>query len=348
MDRLSICSLCLCLCLGACGERVADENQITVDLDHDVQENILFSSFVDSITYIPLEASEDCLIGNIRDVVVSDSLVFVLNEERTSLFIFDKKGNYKRKIEHVGTGPGEYLAINQFSYHTKDRILSIVSNTLKVIEYALDGRLIREFKTDDYFTDVHRLDDGSYLLSRVQRIDEPNELLFLTDPAGGNLKSLLSKDMRYKVDGSEHWDFTEFNHEVHFISPQLKHILYKFDKNVLVKEFEIVIRPEVSEEYSEYKPDVLGFGDDYYRTVYRESERWLNLTFWSQSKGLRVLLFDKVRKQYVVGHDFKNDIDGYGVGDFLSASEGNTFTGYIEAKELDQNPIIQILHLRDS
>lgn len=40
-------------------------------------------------------------------------------------------------------------------------------------------------------------------------------------------------------------------------------------------------------------------------------------------------------------------MDDLGVGDFLSASEENTFTGYIETEDLDQNPIIQVLHLKN-
>lgn len=347
MNKLSIYCLCLSICLGACTERVVEGSQITVELDSGVQEELLFSSFVDSVTYIPLDVNEECFMGGIRDVLISDSSVFVLNEERTSIFVFDKNGTYKRKVEHVGNGPGEYLAINQFSYHAKDRILSVVTNTLKVIEYDESGRMIREFKTDDYFTDLYRLDDGSYLLSRISRIDEPNELLYLADPDGKHLKSLLGRDLHYKVDGSDHWDFVVFNNEVHFISPQLKHILYRYNAGKLEEEFEIKIHPEVSKEYYEDKPGILGFGDDYYRTVYCESEKWLNLTFWSQSKGLRVVLFDKVRKQYVVARNFKNDMDDLGVGDFLSASEENTFTGYIETEDLDQNPIIQVLHLKN-
>lgn len=70
------------ICFTACSHSSNNEDDmILIDLEENVQENILFSSFVDSISYIPLETKDECLIGKIRDVIISDSIIFVLKGE---------------------------------------------------------------------------------------------------------------------------------------------------------------------------------------------------------------------------------------------------------------------------
>lgn len=333
-------------CLFACTHSKNDNDQITIDLDGDVLNYILYSSFVDSIEYIPLETKEECLLGNLRDVMISDSLVLVLNSERTSIFIFNKKGKFVRQIKHIGDGPGEYVAINQFSYNKNRNRISIASNNLKIIEYDILGNFKKEFRTSCYITDLHLFDNGSYIISRIQRIDEPNDILLLMDSTGVITKSMLKRNPLYKIDGSALWDFTEFDNEIHFISPQLDNTLYSYCQDSLKKYLIIKISPEVPTDFYEDKPNVLGFGKHYYRTVYRESRDWLNLAFYSETKGLKIVIYNKRGNQYMLGSQFKNDIDKKKEGEFLSASNGNIFTGYIESEEFDKNPTIQILHLK--
>lgn len=78
-----------------------------IDLDKNVQKEILFSSFVDLISYIPLETTDDCLIGKIHDIIISDSIIFVLNGEQNCVFFFNREGKFLRKIDKPGSEPGE-------------------------------------------------------------------------------------------------------------------------------------------------------------------------------------------------------------------------------------------------
>lgn len=332
-------------CYIACTNDNINKNQIDINLDEGQINQVFYSSFVDSIEYIPLETTDDCLIGKIRDIIISDSVMFILNDERSSIFIYDKNGKYLRKIMRKGDGPGEYGVINQMSYNKYRNSISISSNNLKIIEYDSYGNMKREFKTPHYITDLYCFDDGSYLLSRIQRIDKPDDLILLTDTIGNITKSILKRNPNYSIDASDNWDFTEFNNEIHFISPQIDNIIYCYNQDSLKEILNIKIKPEVPSRYHNKKPNIIGFEEYYYRTVYRESINWLNIIFWSTTKDLRVIIYNKIKNKYLVGNFLKNDIDNMKEGEFLSASKNNTFTGYIES-ENDNNPIIQILHLK--
>ena len=55
------------------------ETEFVVDLDNITIDTIHYSLFVDSITYIPLETNDSCLIGSVTDMIVSDNGILILD-----------------------------------------------------------------------------------------------------------------------------------------------------------------------------------------------------------------------------------------------------------------------------
>lgn len=72
----------------------------------------------------------------------------------------------------------------------------------------------------------------------------------------------------------------------------------------------------------------------------------MNLIY-SNKDNVRTILYDKKTGQYQVGETFSNDMDERTQIFFLSASTDNTFTNYVKAENPEDNPVIQILHLRN-
>lgn len=67
MSRLLTCLLLGLLC--SCVDKLPqDADGIPVNLEYADSEIINYSEFVDSITYLGLETTEDCLIGKIRNI----------------------------------------------------------------------------------------------------------------------------------------------------------------------------------------------------------------------------------------------------------------------------------------
>ena len=91
-------SIVLGICLGACSPSPKTEEGVTIDIEKSNLKDIPYSSFVDSISYILLETNDDCLIGKIRDVILADSIIFVLKQEQDEILLFDRQGHYMRKI----------------------------------------------------------------------------------------------------------------------------------------------------------------------------------------------------------------------------------------------------------
>ncbi|MDR2653611.1 MAG: 6-bladed beta-propeller [Prevotellaceae bacterium] len=69
-------------------------------------------SLFDSVKYIKLETTDDCLIGRISQILFTDSLLVVVDSESANaVYVFDTLGKFRCKIGAVGQGPGEYVSL---------------------------------------------------------------------------------------------------------------------------------------------------------------------------------------------------------------------------------------------
>lgn len=167
-------SLLLPCLLLACGEKRAnvsvDETQtITVPVDFkELQDaKIQLSDFVDSVVWIPLELTPECVIGKISHVYFSDRSILVTDSKAGTLLFFDRNGKYRYKIDHRGRGTGEYAAIRHALYDSARHRIWVYDDILsKVICYTLDGTLIREipnFNEGYVIRDLVDLPDSRFL-----------------------------------------------------------------------------------------------------------------------------------------------------------------------------------------
>lgn len=321
-------------------------NGVIINLDKNIQETIKYSSFVDSITYIPLEVNDSCLIGEVKDIQITDSFIFVLDKKQPVIFIFDRQGYFLSKLDRQGQGPGEYGWLVQFYYNENRKTISVctASSSCKIIEYDLNGNLINEFYNKYYTGDIYQFNNGDYLLSRLGRTDDPLSVAFICDSAGNIKKELLQRDTKYAIESTDKWELEIFDNTINFISPQLDNTIYNY-KDTLNKTISFSILPRPTSDFYKTRTDVLALGPYFYRTIYKESKKWIYLTYYSIEKGLRVLLYNKQTGDYQISKNTQNDIDNKEFITQTSASEKNTFTYCIQGED-DSNPIIQILHLK--
>jgi hypothetical protein len=76
-------------------------------------DNILLSDFVESITYIPLATTYDCLVDKNPRVYVTKEFIVTIGNYG-SLVFNRKNGEFIREIRHYGRGPGEYQSTRGF------------------------------------------------------------------------------------------------------------------------------------------------------------------------------------------------------------------------------------------
>lgn len=141
MKRIDVAILLLVFCLYACKEENKDEK--VINLGTITQSEIDNTDVFNIVECIPLDNQEQCLLADVNKVLYFDNEYYVLdNKVRKSVFVFDEKGIFQRKIGVLGHGHGEYPNISDFTIDEEKRNLVILSGPSRIYVYDLEGNFL--------------------------------------------------------------------------------------------------------------------------------------------------------------------------------------------------------------
>ena len=192
-----------------------------VDLDKAEKKDTLFlSTLFKSVKCIPLETSDNSLMGRIDKILVFDKNIYVLDvSSAKGLFIFDEKGSFIQRVGNIGNGPGEYIRIIDFSIDTDKNEIIILDEARKLIFYDIfTCKYLRTVNTPNfpitsiqYFNGMLYADLHNYLqtpddclmqtidLSTGKQIDK----YLNTNEYNKGINQLIKSDMPYFIPSSQ-------------------------------------------------------------------------------------------------------------------------------------------------
>ena len=92
---------------------------------------------------IALESSDECMIGEIRNMLVDDSLIFVYDGWHENVFVFNLEGKFLNKVGQKGHARNEYTSI---TYMSLDRELKQIclrdDDSQKLVFYDYQGHFL--------------------------------------------------------------------------------------------------------------------------------------------------------------------------------------------------------------
>jgi hypothetical protein len=141
---------------GCNSKQQTDVSVPVIDIVEGIEDEgtkMLLSEVAEDITFIPLETTDECLIGFIESIHFSKNYnyIVIIGSEPNQILLFDKTGKFIRKIGSKGQGPGEYLY---------PRYAILVDDELFVWDLFLNttfcynvhtGKCLREKKHDAYY-----------------------------------------------------------------------------------------------------------------------------------------------------------------------------------------------------
>lgn len=326
------------------GTRPEDEQIDLLDADVDT---LAYSVFVDSMEYIPLETTEECLVGEVTDVAMDDNRLWVFDAKQQEVWFFNRSGKYVGRLGHRGEGPGEYPSITQFEYNQRDSLLAVLTfvEAPCVLYYALDGTYVKTVKLGVPADDFKCCADGAFILSCAGR-DNPSAGIYYADASGGSVKPLVTRQPDQLVYTTFTWELCSYGDVVSFMAPVFDNAVYHWQGDSLRLAYPFRMLPALSRTYEESVS--LQNMQDYIRTIYVEGERWIYAVYWSadRDRGLRVFLYSKADGRHWVARGLKNDMDAHEPGFWTSCTDGNVFVMSQDGEDPDSNPVIQVLHLK--
>jgi len=115
--------------------------------------------------FVNLETNEKCLIGGIDKVLLVDTFLYVLDREITkSLYVFNDKGRFIKKLSSQGKGPREYLSLSDVVYDKwMNKLFVLDRGGAKLLVFNLTGDLLDVVNLDDGYSFLRVLDKDKFV-----------------------------------------------------------------------------------------------------------------------------------------------------------------------------------------
>ena len=145
----SLYSLLLCVCSLVV---FAQPNPIEIKIDpkNMPEGNLRMSDLIESIEYIPLETTDECLIGNGVFYDFSDNYIIAGDYKGETAYLFDRKGKFMRPIGSKGGGPQDFTHLGYMWIDANSRYV-VINTSGKALFFDLKGNFLfsTRFPIDD-------------------------------------------------------------------------------------------------------------------------------------------------------------------------------------------------------
>lgn len=166
---------------NACKQKsLVDTPEAIITVEPSLSVKYKMDLVVDS-RFVQLKSTEDFLVQGVSNLIVEDSLIFILDMMQNTVFMYDLNGNPVNKIHAVGGGPGEYTQlIDDFVDPIEHTINVFDFSTNKVLTYTYDGTFCKEMVPSKRHTCcVIKQPGTSYYVGEV-RYPEVDKILYAT------------------------------------------------------------------------------------------------------------------------------------------------------------------------
>jgi hypothetical protein len=245
------------LLLIACKpNKQVDDNVPVIHINNkNIVKTIKFSELVTVDKYIPLETTEDCLIGHLDKVEMSNDEIFTLDSRKAkAVYRFSKKGKFLNRIARQGVGPGEYLLPYDISMDANTGKIAILDR-VKILFYKADNTFLRNLNIS---VSAYKI---AYYDNKIAAYSDRNEDLVLLDENGNQRKAFFKNDYEKKMvmnypfqlyNGKELLYLANLDYTIHSISGYNvnPHIRFVFDGKMFADNDNKLLKENESNMYN--------------------------------------------------------------------------------------------------
>jgi len=191
------------------GATLKNSSLYVVDLDNAQKlESMNLSTFIKNVKVVRLEDHREGLIASVDKLIVHEGYFYVLDRLKAkSLFVFDGKGKFVRKIGRIGRGPGEYIQITDFTIDAdKNQIITLDHGQMHF--YNTDGTYIKttRFKPHDGYSFHFQYYDGLIYTDYISFNIRRNTFLMQSlNPNDGERRSFFLDVNEHNKGFNESW-----------------------------------------------------------------------------------------------------------------------------------------------
>lgn len=171
--HVAILFAAICMCLVSCRhtESAKDISEISIDVNQRSDAATIFSGY----KYIPLETTDNSILGEIKSLDVSDSLIAAQCGDE--IYLFDHNGKYINTINRKGHGPEEYIRIQDFKLHG-NQVWVMSGENKAIFVYLPDVSMIKKIPFENPYVSFTIYDDHTICLASGSCNDSHQNFVF--------------------------------------------------------------------------------------------------------------------------------------------------------------------------
>jgi hypothetical protein len=194
-------------------------------------------SIINSYYYVPLQTTENCLIGKVDKIMFSKDRIYILDQMTKSIFVYEMNGVFVYKINKFGRGPAEYDNIMDFDIDsTNNQIIALCTNFRKLIFYdAESGHFIKEHKLEFSPLSFMKTGQNSYLFDCKIKLNQymGNNILIVTDTLYNIQNGYFPRNNNISIEPTP---FSRFSNNIYYCS-NYNDTIYKYQNDTLYKKY---------------------------------------------------------------------------------------------------------------
>lgn len=206
------------------------QNVITLS-DSEIDKQYKASDIFADITLIPLETTDESIIGTVNKMAIIDSVIYVLDKKSKSILLFDMQGRFISKIGKRGNGPGEYVYLDDFTVLKNKDILIADAETRRLLHFKNDGTPYKTYSLSFFADAVEPLNDTLIVIGG-SGFDDRVIIWNITNEKVEN--SFIKYDIKHSLRIFK--PLIRYNNSIYFKLPLLP-IIYKVTAEQLTEEW---------------------------------------------------------------------------------------------------------------
>lgn len=298
----------------------------------EIQDNVIDTTILSEVKYIPLEISEKSVIGNIDKILYHDKF-YILDKRNQAVHIFKNDGAFFYKIQNAGRGPGEYQYLTDFDIDSSGSVYIYDHQSGLVIKYDINGTHLQTYNTVFDAEQMAVYDSSNVIFNQVTLDNNKLYQLVSFNLLKKEITILLEArdvfDTDYRIPDFTYQRIMKHNRNLYY-APHFSNLIYRIEPNKVTIACEII-----PSEYFMDKETLLSvlnnklsFND--YPMIcqirnYFETEDYFNIWFRYDDQFFNVF-YSKKSNKFVY-----TDKYNYKLGFPLSNIIGATENGYIGA-----------------
>ena len=135
-------------CNPSLNNEVKEISEFTISITSSMNSGeVQLSNYVDSITVIPLETTDESLIARASNIVLFQDKIFISDAVAQQLIVFSNTGKHIKTFHKRGQGGGEYISLTNF-FITKEYIYILDISNRIILVYNHDFQFINRIKLE--------------------------------------------------------------------------------------------------------------------------------------------------------------------------------------------------------